>query len=149
MVEGSARGSGGPFLSRYGTLLKNRSFVALLISGATAFSAPSMIVVILSFSITISYPAADRGSYAALALAFLGLSATVPTLASAFVSGTLADRIPSRRVNAIRQSRQPSRHGRSGGRVRRSTRKVPFRCRDPRVSMYRSGRCWSIPCSPS
>ncbi len=52
-----------------------------------------MIVVILSFSITISYPAADRGSYAALALAFLGLSATVPTLASAFVSGTLADRI--------------------------------------------------------
>ena len=47
----------------------------------------------LSFSITIAYPAPVRASYAALALSFLGLSATIPTLASAFVSGTLADRI--------------------------------------------------------
>jgi hypothetical protein len=93
MEQSSARGFGGPSLNRYGTLLKNRSFAALLTAGATAFSAPAVILVVLSFSITISYPAPVRANYAALALSFLGLSATIPTLASAFVSGTLADRI--------------------------------------------------------
>jgi MFS family permease len=48
--------------------------------------------VVLIFSVTLAYPAADRGSYGALALSFLGLSATLPTLASMFFSGALTDR---------------------------------------------------------
>jgi MFS family permease len=48
--------------------------------------------VILFFSVTIAYPADHRASYGALALAFLGLASTVPTLVAAFFSGALADR---------------------------------------------------------
>jgi len=48
--------------------------------------------VILFFSVAVAYPAPERASYAALALAFLGLSSTVPTLIAAFYSGALADR---------------------------------------------------------
>lgn len=44
------------------------------------------------YSIALAYPAAHRETYGALALAFLGLSATLPTLAGAFFSGALADR---------------------------------------------------------
>ncbi len=47
---------------------------------------------ILFFSVAVAYPAHERASYAALALAFLGLSSTVPTLVAAFYSGALADR---------------------------------------------------------
>jgi len=48
--------------------------------------------VILFFSVAVAYPADHRASYAALALALLGLSSTVPTLIAAFYSGALADR---------------------------------------------------------
>jgi MFS family permease len=48
--------------------------------------------VVLLFSITFSYPAADRTTYGALALAFLGLSSAIPTLIGAIFSGALADR---------------------------------------------------------
>jgi hypothetical protein len=48
--------------------------------------------VILIFSITFAYPASDRATYAPLALAFLGLSSTIPTLVTAFFSGAIADR---------------------------------------------------------
>jgi len=48
--------------------------------------------VVLLFAIAFAYPANERTSYGALALAFLGLSSTLPTLASAFFSGALADR---------------------------------------------------------
>ncbi len=51
-----------------------------------------MISVVLFYAVTISYPVAVRSTYGALALAFLGLSSTVPTLVSAFFSGALADR---------------------------------------------------------
>lgn len=47
---------------------------------------------ILFFSVAIAYPADHRASYAALSLALLGLSSTVPTLVAAFYSGALADR---------------------------------------------------------
>jgi MFS family permease len=47
---------------------------------------------VLFFSVTVAYPTAVRGTFAALALAYLGLSSTLPTLATAFVSGALADR---------------------------------------------------------
>jgi MFS family permease len=42
--------------------------------------------------VAFAYPADVRTTYAALALAFLGLSSTLPTLASMFVAGALADR---------------------------------------------------------
>jgi len=46
----------------------------------------------LLYCIAFAYPADERTTYGALALAFLGLSATIPTLAGAFFSGALADR---------------------------------------------------------
>ena len=49
-------------------------------------------LVVLLYCIALAYPAAHRETYGALALAFLGLSSTLPTLASAFFSGALADR---------------------------------------------------------
>jgi len=42
--------------------------------------------------VTFAYPAGERTSYGALALAFLGLSSTVPTLVTAFFAGAIADR---------------------------------------------------------
>jgi len=49
-------------------------------------------LVLLVFSVAFAYPSDVRTSYAALALAFLGLSATVPALGAMFFSGALADR---------------------------------------------------------
>lgn len=46
----------------------------------------------LLFSIAFAYPASERTTFGALALAFLGLSSALPTLATAFFSGALADR---------------------------------------------------------
>lgn len=56
------------------------------------FAAPSAILVVLIYAITLAYPASDRGSYGPLALAFLGLSSTIPTLVTAFFSGAISDR---------------------------------------------------------
>jgi MFS family permease len=50
------------------------------------------VLVIMIFAITFAYPASDRATYAPLALAFLGLSSTIPTLVTAFFSGAIADR---------------------------------------------------------
>ena len=47
---------------------------------------------VLLYCIALAYPPAQRETYGALALAFLGLSSTLPTFASAFFSGALADR---------------------------------------------------------
>jgi hypothetical protein len=68
------------------------SFPAFLTAGALQFAAPSGLLVVLIFSIAFAYPAPERATYGALALAFLGLSSTIPTLATATVSGALADR---------------------------------------------------------
>jgi MFS transporter, DHA3 family, tetracycline resistance protein len=50
------------------------------------------VLVVLSFDVTFAYPSDVRTSFAALALAFLGLAATIPGLVAAFFSGPLADR---------------------------------------------------------
>jgi len=50
------------------------------------------VLVVLLYCIAFAYPAGERQSFGALALAFLGLSSTLPTLAGAFFSGALADR---------------------------------------------------------
>jgi MFS family permease len=53
------------------------------------------VLVVLLYSIALAYPgvpSGERTTYIALALAFLGLSSAIPTLATAFVSGALADR---------------------------------------------------------
>jgi MFS family permease len=82
----------GGLLSRYSDLFRQRSFGAFLVAGALQLAAPSAVLVVMIFSITLAYPAGERGTYGALALAFLGLSATVPTLLAMFFSGPLTDR---------------------------------------------------------
>jgi len=79
-------------LSRYGELFRRRSFPTFLTAGALQYAAPSTVLVVLLYSIAFAYPAGERTTYGALALAFLGLSSTLPTLAGAFFSGALADR---------------------------------------------------------
>jgi hypothetical protein len=56
------------------------------------------VLVVLLYCIALAYPPAHRETYGALALAFLGLSSTLPTLASAFFSGALADRYDRARL---------------------------------------------------
>jgi MFS family permease len=73
-------------------LFRLRSFGSLLTAGALQFAAPGTASVILFYSVAVAYPADHRASFAALALALLGLSSTVPTLVAAFYSGALADR---------------------------------------------------------
>ncbi len=79
-------------LSQYSDLFRRRSFPAFLVAGALQLAAPSAVLVVLIFSVTLAYPADERTTYGALALAFLGLAATVPTLVSMFFSGPLTDR---------------------------------------------------------
>jgi MFS family permease len=77
-------------------------FVLFLLAGTFAFAAPTAGLVVLSSEIVRSYPATGSGAnFAALALALLGLSATVPTLGAALVSGTLADRVNRLRLLRI------------------------------------------------
>ncbi|MCI4363284.1 MAG: MFS transporter [Thermoplasmata archaeon] len=69
-------------------------FLVFLLAGTFSFAAPTAGLVVLSSEVVRSYPATGAGAdFAALALALLGLSATVPTLGAALVSGTLADRV--------------------------------------------------------
>jgi MFS family permease len=89
-VESAPRGKVS--LTRYADLFARRSFRPFLAVGALQFAAPSTVLVIMIFAITFGYPASDRGTYAPLALAFLGLSSTIPTLVTAFFSGAIADR---------------------------------------------------------
>lgn len=89
---GSGRARRGAFLTRYAELFARRSFASFLAAGALQFAAPSTVLVILIYAVTFAYPASDRAAYAPLALAFLGLSSTIPTLVTAFFSGALADR---------------------------------------------------------
>ena len=79
-------------LTRYGALFRQRSFGAFLSAGALQFAAPTAVLVVLLYCVALAYPAGERTSYGALALAFLGLSSALPTLGGAFVSGALADR---------------------------------------------------------
>jgi MFS family permease len=81
-----------------GRLLSSRKFLPFLIAGSFSIAAPSTVLVVLTWAVATSYPSglSSHLSYSALALAFLGLSATIPTLAAALVSGTVADRTDRR-----------------------------------------------------
>ncbi|MCI4318184.1 MAG: MFS transporter, partial [Thermoplasmata archaeon] len=89
-------------LSRYRDLLSRGPFRGFLFAGSLSFAAPTAVLVVLSWSLATAYPSTLPGNsqvqYAALALALLGLSATVPTLGAAIISGTLADRVARRRL---------------------------------------------------
>ena len=55
-------------------------------------------LVVLLYCVALAYPPAHRETYGALALAFLGLASTLPTLAGAFFSGAIADRYDRARL---------------------------------------------------
>jgi hypothetical protein len=76
----------------YGEILRRRSFGPFLAAGALQFAAPTAVLVVLLYTVVLSYPAAERTSFGALALTFLGLSSAIPTLATMVFSGALADR---------------------------------------------------------
>lgn len=84
----------------YRDLVHRRSFLPYWGSGALSFAAPSIVVVVLVWATAVAYPASNPNSaaFSALALALLGLSATIPTLGAAVLSGTLADRFDRRRL---------------------------------------------------
>lgn len=81
-------------MGRYSELLRRPGFRQFLGAGAVAFAAPTGVLVVLQWSIVAqAYPAgAAFTGFRALALVFLGVSATLPTIAAALVSGTIADR---------------------------------------------------------
>ncbi|MCI4336914.1 MAG: MFS transporter [Thermoplasmata archaeon] len=88
-------------MAGFGNLLKNRSFVSLTVAGAGSFAAPTASLVVLLYSISTAFTGAPHPvQQGALALAFLGLSSTVPTLVTAVFSGTIADRVD--RVHLMR-----------------------------------------------
>jgi MFS family permease len=70
------------------------------LAGAFGFAGPPAVGVVLAWMSvsTYSLTSPHHAAYAAWALALLGISATVPTLAMAFFSGTLADRTDRRRL---------------------------------------------------
>jgi MFS family permease len=81
------------------SLLRNRSFQSLAIAGAGSFAAPTASLVVLLYSIATTFSSAPHPvEQGALALAFLGLSSTVPTLITAVFSGTIADRTDRRHL---------------------------------------------------
>ncbi|HTT15701.1 MAG TPA: MFS transporter [Thermoplasmata archaeon] len=90
--DGSGGPGGGEPLASYRALFRQPSFPAFFWAGALQFAAPASVLVVLLFSIAFAYPADQRTTFGALALAFLGLSSALPTLGSAFFSGALADR---------------------------------------------------------
>ncbi|HTT15864.1 MAG TPA: MFS transporter [Thermoplasmata archaeon] len=82
---------GGP-RATYRDVLRHDSMPAFLTAGALQFAAPATALVVLIFSIPGAYARAGHPGEGALALALLGLSSALPTLASAFFAGPLADR---------------------------------------------------------
>lgn len=78
----------------WATLRSHPLFLRFFLSGVFSFAAPTAGLIILSSEIVRTYGLSGSGpTFAALSLSFLGLSATIPTLGSAAVSGTLADRL--------------------------------------------------------
>ena len=85
--------------NRYRRLLGESRFRYLLATGSASFAAPTGTLVVLLFSLPHAYAGGANGeTYGALALAFLGLSSTIPTIAAAAVAGTLADRWDRRQL---------------------------------------------------
>ncbi|MCI4339857.1 MAG: MFS transporter [Thermoplasmata archaeon] len=85
-------------MSRWSSLLQQRSFAYLLISGGASLAAPTGSLIVISWALAHAFPSSLPPSYPAVALALLGLSSTIPTLGAAIGSGTLADRRDRRKV---------------------------------------------------
>ena len=88
-------------LSRYSDLFRRPSFGSFLAAGALQIAAPSTVLVVCLYAVTLAYPANERVAYGAFALTFLGLSSALPTLASAFFAGALADRYDRGRLMRV------------------------------------------------
>jgi SAM-dependent methyltransferase/MFS family permease len=71
--------------------------VRFLVAGALSIAAPTTALIVLQAQIAAAYGGA-HANFSAIALSWLGLAATVPTVAAAIVSGTLADRYDRRRI---------------------------------------------------
>jgi MFS family permease len=65
---------------------------AFFVAGVLQFAAPATALVVLIYVLPATYQSAGHAGEGAIALALLGLSSALPTLASAFLSGPLADR---------------------------------------------------------
>ncbi|HZY70459.1 MAG TPA: MFS transporter [Thermoplasmata archaeon] len=86
-------------MAGYATLVRRPGFLSFVLAGAFAYAAPLVVNVVLAWSIAVAYPGVGAASsFVALALVLNGLSATVPTLASALFAGALADRARRRRL---------------------------------------------------
>ncbi|HYK93452.1 MAG TPA: MFS transporter [Thermoplasmata archaeon] len=87
------RRPGGARTVSYRELASNRSFFSLSLAGAGSFAAPTASLVVLLYTIASTFASsAHPVELGALALAFLGLSSTIPTLVTAIFAGTIADR---------------------------------------------------------
>jgi MFS family permease len=76
----------------YAEILRHDSMPAFFLAGVLQFAAPATALVVLIFVIPSAYAGAGHAGQGAIALALLGLSSALPTLASAFFAGPLADR---------------------------------------------------------
>lgn len=87
-------------MNRYVQVLARPAFRWFSIAGALSMAAPTAVLVVLTWEVATAYPGAlgAHVEYGALALSFLGLSAALPTLGAATISGTLADRLNRRRL---------------------------------------------------
>ncbi|MCI4350744.1 MAG: MFS transporter [Thermoplasmata archaeon] len=93
-------------MGRYASLFDRAGFRPFAAAGSLAYAAPLVVNIVVAWAVAEAYPGVGQSvTFVALALVFLGLSATLPTLASAAFSGALADRWPRRRlmiaVNAV------------------------------------------------
>lgn len=99
MARTAAPAPGGARTVSYRELASNRSFFSLALAGAGSFAAPTASLVVLLYTIASTFAtSAHPVELGALALAFLGLSSTIPTLVTAVFAGTVADRADRRRL---------------------------------------------------
>jgi Transmembrane secretion effector len=86
-------------VGRYASLFERAGFRPFAAAGALSYAAPLVVNIVVAWAVAEAYPGVGQSvTFVALALVFLGLSATLPTLASAAFSGALADRWPRRRL---------------------------------------------------
>ena len=85
-------------------LLKRPSYFALWLSGGLTYAVTPAVIVVLVWTVTQAFPGVSGDAHTrivALSLAFLGLSAALPTLAAATVAGTLADTLPRKSLMRV------------------------------------------------
>jgi MFS family permease len=87
--------------SGFRALLRRPPYRALWLTGGLTLAVVPVLLVVLVWTVTQAFPsvpAGDRGTAVALSLSLLGLSAAIPTLLAAVLSGTLADVWPRLRL---------------------------------------------------